>query len=310
MVKIAIAGASSELSREILDRLVATEKHEIKALVRKRIENPSDFPHLKGVEWIQTDFSNKSELIGLLHGVETVLCFFAVHLDPGSENQRRLIDACVEAGVKRYAPSEWGPGVKLTDSIDVMSWYTGKVEVAEYLESLNSKEKVKETNRPSLYTSKYLTTTTANLDFENKTALVVESTLDDEIVYTSAEDVANTVTLAVDYEGEWPTIGGITGDKVTVRQLLDIGEKLRGEPFKIEWLKLEDLLAGELKTDKYPRLPLPSVPEDQVEAFSKMVVSGLLIGYHRGVFAVSDEWNKRLPEYKFTKAEELLRRVW
>ena len=58
---------------------------------------------------------------------------------------------------------------------------------------------------------------------------MVEGTLDDEIVYTSAEDVANTVTLAVDYEGEWPTIGGITGDKVTIRQLLDIGEKLRGK---------------------------------------------------------------------------------
>jgi hypothetical protein len=78
-------------------------------------------------------------------------------------------------------------------------------------------------------TSKYLTTTTANFDFENKTALVVEGTLDDEIVYTSAEDVANTVTLAVDYGSEWPTIGGIAGDKVTIRQLLDIGQKLRGK---------------------------------------------------------------------------------
>lgn len=75
----------------------------------KKTKNPSDFPKLKGVEWIQTDFSDKSELVGLLQGVETVLCFFAVHLDPGSENQKRLIDACVEAGVKRYAPSEWGP---------------------------------------------------------------------------------------------------------------------------------------------------------------------------------------------------------
>ena len=56
-----------------------------------------------------------------------------------------------------------------------------------------------------------------------------QGTLDDEIVYTSAEDVANTVTLAVDYEGEWPTVGGITGDKVTIRQILEIGEKLRGK---------------------------------------------------------------------------------
>ena len=70
------------------------------------------------------------------------------------------------------------------------------------------------------------------------------------------------------------------------------------------------LLAGELKTDKYPRLALPSVPKDQIEAFSKMVIAGLLIGYHRGVFDVSNEWNMRLPEYKFTKAEELLGRVW
>jgi len=37
-------------------------------------------------------------------------------------------------------------GVKLADSLDVMSWYTGKIEVEEYLKSLNSKDKVKETN--------------------------------------------------------------------------------------------------------------------------------------------------------------------
>jgi len=91
-------------------------------------------------------------------------------------------------------------------------------------------------------TSKYLTTTTANFDFENKTALVVEGTLDDEIVYTSAEDVANTVTLAVDYEGEWPNIGGITGDKVTIRQLLDIGEKLRGKYLYCAFDGLADIM--------------------------------------------------------------------
>ena len=33
-------------------------------------------------------------------------------------------------------------GVKLVDSLDVMSWYTGKIEVAGYLENLNSEEKV------------------------------------------------------------------------------------------------------------------------------------------------------------------------
>lgn len=43
----------------------------------------------------------------MLKGVHTVLCFIVVHLDPDNESQKRLIDAAIEAGVKRYAPSEW-----------------------------------------------------------------------------------------------------------------------------------------------------------------------------------------------------------
>jgi hypothetical protein len=56
---------------------------------------------------VQTTYQDKYELVQLLKGVHTVLCFFTVHLDPGSETQKRLIDAAVEAGVKRYAPAEW-----------------------------------------------------------------------------------------------------------------------------------------------------------------------------------------------------------
>jgi nucleoside-diphosphate-sugar epimerase len=77
-------------------------------------------------------------------------------------------------------------------------------------------------------TSKYLTTTAVNIDFDKRSALVVEGTLDDQIVYTSVEDIANVVTAAIDHKDEWPTIGGICGDRVTIRQLLEIGEKVRG----------------------------------------------------------------------------------
>ncbi|KAF4334929.1 2`-hydroxyisoflavone reductase [Fusarium beomiforme] len=318
MVKIAIAGASSELAREILDRLAATGKHDITALVRK---DPSGFPELPGVKWIQTDYANKSELVQLFRGVETVLSFLAVHLDPGNETQKRIIDAAVEAGVKRFAPSEWGVGTKLADCLDVMSWYSGKIEIREYLKNVNSEKKVLEYTlfQPGGFmdylchpfkTAKYITTTSVNIDFDKKRALVVEGTLDDEITYTSVEDIANIVTRAIEYEGEWPVIGGISGNRVAIRQLLQIGEELRGEPFAIEWLKMEDLAAGELKTDNYPRLPLPSVPQDQVEAFSKMVVIGTLTAFHRGAWTVSDEWNQIFPDYKFTKADELLKSAW
>jgi hypothetical protein len=71
------------------------------------IQETSSFSELTGAKWIQTDYNDESELVELLRGVNTVLCFFAVHLDPGCETQKRLIDAAVKAGVRRYAPSEW-----------------------------------------------------------------------------------------------------------------------------------------------------------------------------------------------------------
>ena len=84
-------------------------------------------------------------------------------------------------------------------------------------------------------TARYLATTAVNVDFEKQRAIVVEGTLDDEVVYTSSEDVANVVTRAIDYEGEWPVVGGISGNRITVRELLQIGENIRGKCSLQEW---------------------------------------------------------------------------
>jgi nucleoside-diphosphate-sugar epimerase len=78
-------------------------------------------------------------------------------------------------------------------------------------------------------TTKYITTTVVNIDFVKRHAIVVEGTLDDEITYTSVEDIANIVTRAIDFEGEWPVVGGISGDRISIRQLLKVGEELRGQ---------------------------------------------------------------------------------
>jgi hypothetical protein len=43
-----------------------------------------------------------------LDGVHTVLSFIVVHLDENAAAQKALIDAAIQAGVKRFAPSEWG----------------------------------------------------------------------------------------------------------------------------------------------------------------------------------------------------------
>lgn len=103
MVKVVVTGANSGLALEVINALVEG-KHEVLALARR---DPSSFPQQEGVTWAQTSFKDKAELVGLFKGADVVLNFIVLNGDPGNEVSIRIIDAVVEAGVKRYAPSEW-----------------------------------------------------------------------------------------------------------------------------------------------------------------------------------------------------------
>lgn len=70
-------------------------------------QDPSLFPQQRGVQWVQTTFKDKAQLVKLFSDVEVVLNFIVVNNDPDSEVATLLIDAAVEAGVRRFAPSEW-----------------------------------------------------------------------------------------------------------------------------------------------------------------------------------------------------------
>jgi hypothetical protein len=54
------------------------------------------------------NYDDKSELVEALRGIHTVLSFIQLLSDPGNTAQKNLIDAAIVAGVKRFAPSEWG----------------------------------------------------------------------------------------------------------------------------------------------------------------------------------------------------------
>lgn len=56
---------------------------------------------------MKTDYQDVKKLEYALQGVHTLLCFITPQSDPANSAQKNLIDAAVEAGVKRYAPSEW-----------------------------------------------------------------------------------------------------------------------------------------------------------------------------------------------------------
>jgi len=111
--------------------------------------------------------------------------------------------------------------------------------------------------------------------------------------------------------GEWPIIGGINGTTISTSKLLEIGVKVRGgKPFDVTSLKEEDVRADNIQSSWAPTMEYPNLPPEQVNQFSKVILTGSLLSGIHGSWAVSDEWNRLLPDYKFTDAEEFLSKHW
>lgn len=120
-----------------------------------------------------------------------------------------------------------------------MPWWEGKEKIREYLKQVNKNDKVLEYTlfQPGLFldylayphkTAKYLNPLQTVFDFQHRRAIVVDGHEHACITVTTAADFAAVVARACGYVGEWPTVGGIQGNVVTVSQILDIGARARG----------------------------------------------------------------------------------
>ena len=77
-------------------------------------------------------------------------------------------------------------------------------------------------------TSKYVTPLDTFIDFQNRRAIVVEGYEDAFMSLTTVQDIAGVVAGAIEVD-EWPEVGGIRGNRATISNIIEIGEKLRGE---------------------------------------------------------------------------------
>ncbi|KAI1409445.1 NAD(P)-binding protein [Hypoxylon sp. FL1857] len=312
MVKVAVAGGSGQVSQEVIDALLSSKKHQVTVLSRKKAPAPTQIaPEL---HWQTVDYNDKNGLVDALRGTHTLLSFVQTLSDPDQKSQKNLIDAAIAAGVKRFAPSEYGSKT----TID-MSWQQGKERVREYLEQVNRKGNVLEYTlfQPGLLldylaypykTAKHVDPLQTIFDFQNKRAIVVDGHEDAIMTLTTVADLAAVVARAVDYEGTWPRIGGIRGNRVTFSQIIDIGRRVRGD-FTVDKVKVEDLEAGDLKTSWNIEAIHQAVSSDQASALLKAVSIGILLSSSKGAWDISDEMNQ-LSGYEFTRIEDFLAKVW
>ncbi|KAK6007320.1 hypothetical protein QM012_006328 [Aureobasidium pullulans] len=311
MVKVAIAGGSSNVASEIIDVLVAAGNHEILLLSRKQASSSAA---IEGTSWVQVDYQNQAQLTHALKGVHTLLSFISEQDDPNSPLQKNLIRAAVDAGVKRFAPSEWATS-------GIVSWYSYKSEIRRYLQDLNKENQVIEytlfqcglflnyLTRP-YKSAKHLWQIQTPFDFDLGRCIIAEGGNDSRITFTTVQDLARVVARAIDFEHPWPVVGGISGNEMSLKQMIELGEKIRGKPFKVEEIPIDELKDGSWKSSWTPRIDHPSVPPQKNDELSRIMVSEILRGISAGDFLCSDEWNKLLLDFKFTQVEEFLMSVW
>jgi hypothetical protein len=72
--------------------------------------------------------------------------------------------------------------------------------------------------------AKHLASSPQFLDFQNRRAIQMDDA-HHPIVVTTVQDLAAVVAEALDYESEWPHVGGITGTRTTIARLIKLGKR-------------------------------------------------------------------------------------
>lgn len=301
-----------DVATEILRAPIASGAHEITIFTRSPLQTPTP-----GVAYKVVDYTSRAALTTALTGFDVCLSFLVVHLDTACTIQKNLIHASIAAGVKRFAPSEWG--IKNGSSVPP---YENKDLIAAYLGDLERKGELGGMQyclfQPSIFMDYFAHPTPLSpglitwpffIDFERRRAMVLDDG-NQPIVLTAIADISGMLDRALASEAAWPAIGGMQGARTSINELLSLGKKLRGGEWSVEYLKGEDIERGVLTASWVPIMSHPVIPQEDREAFSKEFVIMFLKGILRGSWNVSREWNEREPNFKFTGLEEYLGKAW
>lgn len=87
------------------------------------------------VNLFRTDYSRAS-LVSAFKGQDAVVNTITM---PDFEEQKNIIDAAVEAGVKRFIPAEFGIDTSKEKAVEIMTFLRMKPQIIQYLRSIQDK---------------------------------------------------------------------------------------------------------------------------------------------------------------------------
>ena len=293
MVKVALAGATGGLGATILSAILDTRKHEV--IVLSRSPNPS--LTAKGVEVRPVSYTDHASLTTALRDVHTVLSTIgSSSQNETRESQLAIIAAAKEAGVKRFAPSEYA----IRDYKD-WDFYAGKIPVLEATKASG----MEYTQFTCGLFMNYLGTGTPKGETEMLSGLrpwnfVIDNkagTADlpgdgnSKLTFTRLQDVGKFVAAALDLD-RWEDEMGMVGSTMSYNEVIDAIEKVTTRKMLVKSNSEEELKK--------------LIKEKNGAVFYNQV----RLSIAQGKLPVEPTLNKLAPEVRPWTVEEFLEKYW
>ncbi|QKX58747.1 uncharacterized protein TRUGW13939_05874 [Talaromyces rugulosus] len=125
---VVVIGGAGNLGPAIINALAASPHgYSVSVLSRES----STYAPPAGIKLLKTDYTHES-LVDTLKGQDAVVSTIG---GAAIDAQKKVIDAAIAAGVKRFIPSEFGSDTSNPLALNYFPGWAKKVEVREYLES-------------------------------------------------------------------------------------------------------------------------------------------------------------------------------
>lgn len=263
MRRVALVGVNNAFGADLLDEFEVSGQFKVDIFARA----PSKVTPRAGFALVKFDWTDHAALVKSLRGVETVLVTFGTADPSAADTQKALIDAAIEAGVKRYIPSEFAGDLShpLSKRVPI---YGTRYKVLDYLHTKVEEGAITSTVFfAGAFLEFGLQTGFLGYNFKSKTAIIQE---DGNIPFSvsSSRTVARAILGALNYFDETKNKLIRIHDGVTTQnELLNLIERISGEKWKVEHVStqgsrdvaMEKLQRGEVDFEVIRSLILSTV---------------------------------------------------
>ena len=290
---ILVAGASGNLGSMISLALVKRG-----AVVKALVRNNSDVTKTSilkdaGIEIVPVNYDDIEELIKACDGVDCVISALAGLAEVILDTQKRLLDAALSVGVKRFIPSDF-----CTDYNALIPGENRNFDLRRAFKEYIDKTEISTTSIFNGAFADILLYNTPILNLKNKTIGYWGDKADWKLDFTTVKNTA-AFTSEVALQEQTPRNLHIASFQISPNLLAEQIKSITGQTYTVHKLGEMDQFSDSIKLQR------ASNPSGEMELYSKWQQSQYLYSMYSTQHSVTD--NNRYGNLEWTSASEFLK---